>query len=201
MCTPPWVRGGFLSDLGGFSIRLYSERILMYPDVFRVYFVGYCILSVSCVFLSYPPYFGWDTLGYNVFCVFWSYPVHFPEYAGIHAGYSTIHEKACILPRTSGYITDFRIQSGYTFTTHVSCFLPQNTNRIHHGACIPTFPSCSWLKLARLLLRHALLLDKHLLHCSTPRMHRLALARPLLRHALLLDELPVRSARAATHAS
>ena len=28
----------------------YEIRILMYPDVFRVYFVGYCILSVFCVF-------------------------------------------------------------------------------------------------------------------------------------------------------
>ena len=31
----------------------------------------------------------------------------------------TIHKKACILPRTSGYITDFRIQSGYTCTTRI----------------------------------------------------------------------------------
>ena len=28
----------FLRDLGVFSMRLYSERILMYSDVFRVYF-------------------------------------------------------------------------------------------------------------------------------------------------------------------
>ncbi len=42
-------------------MRLYSERILMYSDVFRVYF------EYSDRILEGPPYFGRDTLEYTVF--------------------------------------------------------------------------------------------------------------------------------------
>ena len=40
-------RGGFLSDLGGGSIRTYPERILTYPDVFRSFLSGYTYPDVS----------------------------------------------------------------------------------------------------------------------------------------------------------